>query len=447
MTQRRKALIIVTVWPEPESSAAGWRVLNMIDALKDAGYAITLASPSRENEFSERLKTQSIVIQPVAINDTGFDAWIAQEKFDLAVLDRFIIEEQFGWRIQENSPSTIRVLDTEDLHFLRRARQKSLADGKALVEIFSDQIELATEDACREIASIYRSDLTLILSDHEMDLLKNRFRVDPELLESFRFCYRNIPETAGFEERANFTVIGNFRHPPNADGTRWLKTELWPLIRKKLKERGEKAELHIYGAYPSKDAMNLSNPAEGFIVKGPAPDVHETLKQYRVNLAPLRFGAGIKGKISDGWRAGLPVVTTPIGAEGMFLCPSNLPSNSPFHSLDTTPLFGGAITRSPEEFSEAAARLYTDSMEWTRTREQGYAVLRGYFDYGVNARRLSEALSALTQNIQARRERNFIGQILHHQSMRSTKYFSKWIELKEGRAGSLVPALQSPSSE
>jgi glycosyltransferase involved in cell wall biosynthesis len=427
MTQRQKALIIVTVWPEPESSAAGWRVLNIIDALKDAGYAITLASPSRENEFSERLKTQGITVQPIAINDSSFDSWIAAERFDLAILDRFIIEEQFGWRIQEHSPSTLRVLDTEDLHFLRRARQKALAEGKSLKEIFSDQIELATEDACREIASIYRSDLTLILSDHEMSLLKDRFRVDPELLEPFRFCYRDIPQTPSFEERANYAVIGNFRHAPNADGTRWLKTELWPLIRKELKQKGEKAELHIYGAYPSKDAMNLSNPTEGFFVKGPASDVHETLKQYRVNLAPLRFGAGIKGKISDGWRAGLPVVTTPIGAEGMSI--GNI--------------FGGAITQTPEDFAQAAARLYTDEVEWTKTREQGHAVLREYFDYPTNANRLSQTLSALTQNIRARRERNFIGQILHHQSMRSTKYFSKWIELKEGRSGSLVPALQS----
>ncbi|MFL5812632.1 MAG: glycosyltransferase [Bdellovibrionia bacterium] len=433
MTRRQKALIIAIVWPEPESSAAGWRVLNIIDALKDAGYAITLASPSRENEFSDRLKNQGIEVQPVAINDSGFDTWVAEAQFDLAILDRFIIEEQFGWRLHEYSPSTIRVLDTVDLHFLRRARQKALSEGKSLSEIFNDQIELATEDACREIASIYRSDLTLILSDHEMDLLKNRFRVDSDLLEPFRFCYRDIPETSGFEERANFAVIGNFRHPPNADGTRWLKSELWPLIRKKLKAKGEKAELHVYGAYPSKDAMNLSNPAEGFIVKGPASNVHETLKQYRINLAPLRFGAGIKGKISDGWRAGLPVITTPIGAEGMFLNPS-------------PPVFGGAITHSAEEFSEAAARLYTDAIEWTHARERGYAVLREYFDYGVNSKRLSESFTALHQNIKMRRERNFIGQILHHQSMRSTKYFSKWIELKEGRSGSLVPALQSQSS-
>lgn len=437
---RQKALIIVTVWPEPESSAAGWRVGNMIDALKDADYDITVASPSRENTFSDRLKSQGVSVQPVAINDSGFDAWIADSRFDLAILDRFIIEEQFGWRIQEHSPSTIRVLDTEDLHFLRRARQKALTEGRALSEIFDDQIELETEDACREIASIYRSDLSLILSDHEMDLLLNRFRVDRELLAPFRFCYRDIPETSGFDERANFSVIGNFRHPPNADGTLWLKKELWPQIRKRLKDRGEKAELHIYGAYPSKENMSLTSESEGFIVKGPAENVHETLKRYRVNLAPLRFGAGIKGKISDGWRAGAPVVTTPIGAEGMTLREAKSVFAQPVFAK---PVFGGLIARSATEFADAAAALYTDPIEWGRARENGRSVLREYFDYRTNSSALRETLLALTREIQTRRARNFVGKILHHQTMRSTKYFSKWIELKEAQAGGVVPALQS----
>jgi glycosyltransferase involved in cell wall biosynthesis len=325
-------------------------------------------------------------------------------------------------------------LDTEDLHFLRRARQKALSQEKPLSEIFSeifnDEIDLSTEDACREIASIYRSDLTLILSDHEMDLLKNRFRVDPELLEIFRFCYREIPKTPGFDDRSHFVAIGNFRHPPNADGTLWLKTQIWPEIRKKLRAQGQKPELHIYGAYPSKEAMNLSSSEQGFIVKGPAADVHETLKHYRVNLAPLRFGAGIKGKISDGWRAGAPVVTTPIGAEGMIL-------------QGESPSFGGKITRSASEFADAAALLYTEKMEWTQAQETGYAVLRGLFDHCSNSERLRERLSVLTQNIEKYRDRNFIGKMLRHQSLRSTEYFSRWLELKEGRAKSLVSSLQS----
>jgi glycosyltransferase involved in cell wall biosynthesis len=434
MTPSRKALIIVTVWPEPESSAAGWRVSNMIDTLTDAGFLITVASPSRESEFSDRLKAQGIAVEPVAINDSAFDLWIAEQKFDLAILDRFIIEEQFGWRIEEHSPSTVRVLDTEDLHFLRRARQKAVNEGVPLSQVFDDQIDLLTEDACREIASIYRSDLTLILSDHELDLLKTRFRVDAALLSPFRFCYRDIPETASFEQRENFVVIGNFRHPPNADGTLWLKKELWPLIRKNLAPEHQSAELHIYGAYPSKEAMSLSSPKEKFFVKGPAPDVHETLKQYRVNLAPLRFGAGIKGKISDGWRAGAPVVTTPMGAEGMTLR----------HSLPgSASVFGGLVTRSAQEFSEAAARLYTDSVEWGEAREKGYRILREYFDYHRNSTDLRNTLFELMHHIKERRERNFVGKILKHQSMRSTKYFSKWIELKEGREKQLVPGLQS----
>ena len=418
-----KALIIVTVWPEPESSAAGWRVLNVIDALREDGWSVTLASPSRENEFSDRLRRSGVEVQPVQINDPSFDEWVASRSFDLAILDRFVIEEQFGWRIDEHSPKTVRVLDTEDLHFLRRARGQALAHGVSLEEIFDDQIDLFTEDACREIASIYRSDLALILSDHEMQLLKSRFRVDPERLHSFRFCYRDFPETPGYDERRDFAVIGNFRHPPNADGTHWLKKELWPRIRALLPEEHRSAQVHVYGSYPSREAMNLSSPAEGFIVKGPASDVHETLRRYRVNLAPLRFGAGIKGKISDGWRAGAPVVTTPIGAEGMIWVGMPLDGEPP--------AFGGRIARNPDDFAAKAALLYTDRSAWEGARETAAYTLRELFDFSRNAKDLTQTLRAMMTHIQSRRERNFVGKMLSHHTLRSTKYFSRWIELKE----------------
>jgi hypothetical protein len=431
VTPRFKALIIVTVWPEPESSAAGWRVGNTIDILKDMGAKVTVASPSRENAFSDRLKAHEVTVQPVAINDSSFDEWIAAERFDLAILDRFIIEEQFGWRIAEHSPHTVRVLDTEDLHFLRRARQAALKSGAPLSDIFDDQIPLITEDACREIASIYRSDLSLVLSDHERDLLKDRFGVDPHLLGMFRFCYRDLPQTPAFSDRENFVAIGNFRHPPNADATEWLKREIWPLIQKELSPEQRGAELHIYGAYPSRETMALTSPSDRFYVKGPVDDAHETLKQYRVNLAPLRFGAGIKGKISDGWRAGLPVVTTPIGAEGMLL-------------QEATPVFGGEIARNAAEFARSASRIYCNAAAWSTAQERGRIILREYFDYQKNSKALASQLMELMSHIESRRAQNFVGKMLHHQSMRSTKYFAKWLELKEARDRPLVPELQRP---
>lgn len=403
-TLKMKVLILVTVWPEPESSAAGWRVMNVIDACHRAGWSVTIGSPSVTNFFSERLPALGVQVHPVALNDSSFDEWIAGESFDIAILDRFILEEQFGWRIAEFSPQTLRVLDTEDLHFLRRARQKAHQNS---LSTFENPIELQTPDACREIASIYRSDLTLVLSDFEKNLLQERFEVPKSLLSLFRFCYSDFPPTPSFEERSDFVAIGNFRHPPNADATLWLKKEIWPKMRAKL----PKAEIHIYGAYPSKDMMDLSSPKEGFIVKGPALNAHETLKKYRVNLAPLRFGAGIKGKIADGWRAGTPVVTTPIGAEGMG--------------------YESEALRTPDEIAARAVELHLDAAVWKRAREKGHEIARDYFSFERNADQLILELKNAHATRAERRKKNFIGQMLAHHSLQSTKYFSRWIELKE----------------
>src|SRR6185437_9590273 len=138
----------------------------------------------------------------------------------------------------------------------------------------------------------------------------------PRELVSFS-CFTPSPKPLerdlGFSGRNGFCSIGNFRHPPNFDALVWLKSELWPAIRRELPG----AVMSCYGAYPTPQAKVLESPADGFWIRGPVDDAVAMLSRHRVALAPLRFGAGIKGKILDSWQAGLPVVTTPIGAEGM----------------------------------------------------------------------------------------------------------------------------------
>src|SRR5690606_1820186 len=97
----------------------------------------------------------------------------------------FVMEEQFGWRIEKNSPNTVQILDTQDLHFLRRARQKAIEN--------STPLQLETDDLWRELGSIYRCDLTLILSDYEKSLLETEFQVPKELLHLYRFHYPKAP--------------------------------------------------------------------------------------------------------------------------------------------------------------------------------------------------------------------------------------------------------------
>jgi hypothetical protein len=172
------------------------------------------------------------------------------------MFDRFMMEEQFGWRVEKHCPEAIRLLDTEDLSCLRHARHQackhsgevSLTVGPAL--LFSDH-------AKREVAAILRSDLTLMISRAEIDLLTSAFKVDPALLHYSPFMLpplnrQTTEQLPTFEQREHFLAIGNFRHAPNWDAVLWLKQSIWPLVRQQLPQ----AELHIYGTAQSETGLS-----------------------------------------------------------------------------------------------------------------------------------------------------------------------------------------------
>ena len=209
-----------------------------------------------------------------------------------------MMEEQFGWRVEKFSPDSLRVLNTEDLHSLRQARHNALKQNRDFVieDLYSDH-------GIREIAAIHRCDLTLMISEVETKLLIDEFNVPETHVFHLPFMLPKSQDTealTSFEERQHFISIGNFRHAPNWDAVLQLKTEIWPKIRKRL----PKAEMHIYGAYPPPKATQLHNAKEGFLIKGWAEDAQKVMQQARLCLAPLRFGAGIKGKLGGSYANG-----------------------------------------------------------------------------------------------------------------------------------------------
>ena len=205
----------------------------------------------------------------------------------------------------------LRILDTEDLHSLRQVRHqrfKKLDPAEVLDKQFDDKhtlfLEMSELDiAQREIAAIMRSDLSIMISRFEIDLLHECFGVRREIMVHLPFMLERENITLPrFTSREHFVTVGNFRHAPNWDSVLWLKQVIWPRVREQLPD----AQLHIYGAYPPKKATDLHKPAEGFYVDGWATDVHRVLSRARVCLAPLRFGAGIKGKFTDAMLNGTP---------------------------------------------------------------------------------------------------------------------------------------------
>ncbi len=407
----QKVLIIGSVWPEPDSSAAGSRMMQLIELFLKEDWKITFASPANHSDYSYDIEKIGVEKVSIQLNSTSFDEFINVLQPTIVLFDRFLVEEQFGWRVSENCPNALKILDTEDLHCLRQTRQQAFKEKRGYVH--ADLLTAAIGK--REIASILRCDISLIISTVEMDILQNIFKINPSLIYYLPFmmdpiCEEDIKALPSYEERENFISIGNFLHEPNWNSVLFLKEEIWPLIRKKL----PKAELHIYGAYPSQKVTALHQPKEGFLIKGRAESVKEAMSNAKVCLAPLRFGAGIKGKLIDAMQYGTPSVTTSIGAEAMH---GDLEWN-------------GYICDDTEEFANKAVRLYNDQELWETAQQRGIKIINACYPKAAAGRALIDKIKLLQTSLEVHRTANFMGALLQHHTVLSTKYMSKWIEEK-----------------
>lgn len=396
-------LILGKVWPEPSSTAAGRRTADVIRSLQVAGHRVSFASGARPSEHSLDLAALDVTTHVVQPNDSTFDIWLTELAPDVVIFDRFMIEEQFGWRVEKACPQALRVLDTSDLHCLREARQAQLKRG--------GDLDLYNEIALREIASIHRSDLTLMISEYEMEVLRTQFDI-PEAQIAYWPFGLDLGESKfpGFDVRQHFIMIGSFMHPPNVDAARWCKQAIWPLIRKALPG----AELHCYGSYGDKFKGELHAPKAGFHYKGRAEDALATMANYRVNLAPLRYGAGLKGKIFDGFQTDTPSVCTPIAAEGIVGDMG----------------WGCLVTDDPQQFADAAIEVYANEDIWARVQRQGQRITNKRFDAAKWQPELPKLLEAAIAQRDVNRHQHFIGRMLCHHHHRSTEFMSRWIEAK-----------------
>ncbi|MCE3281243.1 MAG: glycosyltransferase [Bacteroidetes bacterium] len=409
MTQSKTPhiLIIGSVWPEPDSSAAGSRMLQLIELFQSQEWDVTFASVAADSEFAIDLEKINVKKVRIELNSDSFDSFVKELNPSIVMFDRFMTEEQFGWRVAENCPDALRILDTEDLHSLRRGRHLAWKENRP----FSPE-DLYSDVAKREIASIYRCDLSLIISEYEMKLLKDNFKIDVSLLHYLPFMLESVHEYEhpSFSQRKNFISIGNFLHEPNWDSVVYLKNEIWPRIRKKLPD----VELHVYGAYPSQKVFELNNAKEGFIIKGRTEKLWDVMINSRVLLAPLRFGAGLKGKLIDAMTYGTPNVTTPLGAESMH------------GDLE----WCGLIADNAQDFADSAVKLYSDEKLWKQSQQNGIKIINTLFQKKEAGEKLISNIQKLSHELQSHRMKNFTGAMLMHHTIASTKYMSKWIEEK-----------------
>ncbi|KAL3769990.1 hypothetical protein ACHAWO_008364 [Cyclotella atomus] len=449
-------------WPEPTATAAGTRTSSLLHLLASSdlftsvhfGCGANLPS-SFDNDVSHNIshKRDDVHWHHIKLNRGDEMNALLNTIQDVhgpikaVVFDRFYTEEAFSFMVKEACPNALRILDMQDVHSLRIGRQNLVLDfdrniklstpacRKLSSHLIDNVMSFNPKSACqatdtfdkmkarsydtflRELASIHRSDLVLVCSPDELKYLQS-WSVPAWKMEVASFFCDNIngKELPAFDDRSDFVTVGGFKHPPNLDSAKLLREEIWPRIRQQLGH----AKLHIYGAYPTQDILSLHSDKLGFLVHGRIHDLDSELRKRRVLLAPLRFGAGIKGKIVDAWRCGCPVVSTPIGAEGMV-------DNNAMH----TGHWGGSVTSTTDDFVEAAISLYTKNTAWNKAQATATLLVNKLFNKESNFKLVQAAVENAMMSLNERRAADVTGAMLWHQSNRSTEYFSKWIELKE----------------
>jgi glycosyltransferase involved in cell wall biosynthesis len=238
-----------------------------------------------------------------------------------------------GPAVREAAPRAKLIFAPADLHFLREAREAAVLGEKP------DPAQRA-ERRARELACVRDADATLLHSDHELKLLAAE--VAPAKLHLLRWIVTPAPVGPGYAARQGMLFVGNFAHRPNVDAVRWYAHRIAPLLRR-LRPG---LVLHVVGADPPAEVVGLA--AADLVVHGWVRDLPRVLAQVRVSVAPLRYGAGFKGKVATSLAQGVPVVGTPIAFEGTGLEDGD----------------GVAVARQPADFARALVRVHDDAELW-----------------------------------------------------------------------------------
>jgi hypothetical protein len=342
------------------------------------------------------------------------------------------------------------VLHVQDLHSLREGRRQLVNAGGSIADSVAHRPAAASSDLlCRELASIHRSDLTLTCSDFEASLLTSSSSSSSSSCEGYGIpshkikLARFITDTSsatlaasgsgamGFENRCNFATIGSALHKPNVDSLEWTVRHVWPLIRAKAasSEQPFRPELHVFGSHFVEHAMKKHHrPQDGVHMRGFAETL-DVLGSFRLLLAPLRYGAGIKGKVADGWRHGLPAITTPVGSEGMMDTVAKAGEEQEEGPAEQAGAeWGGRCgATTAEGLAHDAFTLYEDAVLWGECQRRGRQLVTQLFGYEFEAQALVSDLELALDQMEGNRRRDTMMAMLWHQSLDATRFKSKWI--------------------
>ena len=345
-------LVVDAFTPRPDRDSASLRLLNLMRMLREEGAHVVFVPADRGHGGRYTLEMQQLGVEvwyaPFA---RPLPAWLREHgsRFDSVLVCRHYVMREVLPLLRRYAPQARVIFDTVDLHYLREQRGAELANDPV-------RARAAQQTRQRELDIIARSDATLVVSEVERELLAKE--APAARVEVLSNLHRMGGEGQPFDQRRDLMFVGGFRHPPNVDAACWFVEEVWPLLR----EHEPDLRFHcIGGDVPAVIQALAASP--GVIVHGHVPDLTPLLAGVRLTVAPLRYGAGVKGKVNQPMAHGQPVVATSCAIEGMHLRPGD----------------DVLVADDAAGFAAAVLRAYHDRVLWQQLACNGRRNIQRHF--------------------------------------------------------------------
>lgn len=363
--RKPRILIVDACTPTPDQDSGSLRMLNLIQIVQDLGFHVSFMPENMAHfgDYTEQLQQRGVecVYAPSYASPVDYLAKKGAY-FSVVILSRYYVAQPLLKCLADYAPKAKLWFDSVDLHYLREQRMAELAEDKSA-------LKAAGQTKTKELAVAKACDLTLVVSPYEQSVLAEEM---PELQVS---VLSNIHEVygsqKGYSERRDIVFMGGYQHTPNVDGICWFVREIWPQIHAEIPD----VVLHIVGSKAPEKVIQLGQQA-GIQFHGFVEDIAPMMTDIRIAVAPLRFGAGVKGKVNMSMSYGQPVVGTTVAVEGMFTR----------HGEDVL------MADNPNDFASEVIRLYQDETLWNRLSRGGLDNVEQYFSFEAAKKVMADLL-------------------------------------------------------
>lgn len=366
--RRGRVLVVDSMTPDPTRDSGSLRLTAMLRLLDEQGWSVAFLTDDGRASEDEIRALGALGVEVLCrpwISDLPH--WLHAHGHELhgVMLCRHTVAGQYASLVRKLAPKARLLFDTVDLHFLREQRAAELSGNAAMAR----QAQASRKS---ELALIEQCDVTFVVSPHEQALLAAELpQANVELLSNIHEVHGCHQEHAA---RRDFVFIGGSGHPPNVDAVRWIATEILPALRRQISE----ARVHVLGDVT--DAMRAEFDLTGLQLHGRVPDLAPWLNGALASLAPLRFGAGVKGKINMSMSYGVPVIATSVAVEGMRL----------EHGKDVM------LADDADAFAQAGILLQNDGDLWRRVSDASIDNVKRHFSSRLAYEALDRALNQTT---------------------------------------------------